>query len=139
MRSWLEKRDCHCRPWDQNVPVRFPGTLKATVVWRAVKRAYWRTRGTVAMDRAGRWARATSGYLVCKVQHLGFYPIHSFIHSPSKYLLRAYHVQGSVFDVEAAHEQNTLRPYPHGADILVEGQTTGSEHIREALYSNSRG
>lgn len=45
-------------------------------------------------------------------------------------------MQGSVFNVEVAHEQNTLRPYPHGADILVEGQTTGSEHIGEALYSN---
>lgn len=77
------------------------------------------------MDGAGRWAQAMKGDLVCKVTTFGFYPIHLFIHLPSKYLLRAYHVPGTVLNVEATHEQNPLRPYPHGTTVLVEGQTAG--------------
>lgn len=73
------------------------------------------------MDAAGRWAQAMKGDLVCKVTTFGFYPIHLFIHLPSKYLLRAYHVPGTMLNVEAAHKQNLLRPYPHDTTVLVEG------------------
>lgn len=39
-RSFLEETGCYFRHWDQHVPILFPETFKAVVVWKKVKYAY---------------------------------------------------------------------------------------------------
>lgn len=57
-RSLLEETRCYFRHWDQHVPISFPGTFEAMVVWRKVKHAYCQEWGAVALHRARRWAWA---------------------------------------------------------------------------------